>query len=55
MQKLLKKTKQRTRAGCNSSAEVQGEVEDKAEQAHDAAPEPEAAIVKSPKKLLTRC
>lgn len=46
--------KKRTRAGCNSSSEDQAEVEDKAEQAHDAAPEPEADIVKSPKKLLTR-
>ena len=36
--------------GCNSSTEEQGEVEDKAEQAHDAAPEPEAATVESPKK-----
>ena len=38
--------------GCNSSTEVQAEVEDKAKQAHDAAPDSEAATVESLKKLL---
>ena len=42
--------KQRTRAGCNSSAEDQAEVEDKAEQAEW--PQSGGRIHKSPKRLL---
>ena len=48
VQKLYRRP--RTRVGCNSSTEEQVEVEDKAKQAHDAAPDSEAAIAESPKK-----